>query len=206
MRTKDQAFEYFVEWKALAEKSSGKRLKTIRSDNGGEYTSKKFEAYLKSEGIRHEYTIPKTPEQNGVAERLNRTLVESSRSMLLDANLPQRFWAEAVSTATYLRNRCPTRAVEGKTPYEAWHGTKPRVDHLRVFGCTAYAHIPKSERGKFDSKARKCILLGYGSNTKGYRLQFRGRYCIVVMFISMNKNSARTEKLLQKIQIQKFVV
>ena len=90
--------------------------------------------------------------------------------MLIDANLPQRFRAEAVSTATYLRNRCPTRAVEGKTPYEAWHGTKPRVDHLRVFGCTAYAHIPKSERGKFDSKARKCILLGYGSNTKGYRL------------------------------------
>ena len=63
---------------------------------------------MKSEGIRHEYTIPKTPEQNGVAERLNRTLVESSSSMLLDANLPQRFWAEAVSTATYLRNRCPT--------------------------------------------------------------------------------------------------
>ena len=76
------------------EKSSGRKLKTLRSDNGGEYTSNKFEAYLKSEGICHECTIPKTPEQNGVAERLNRTLVESSRSMLLDAKLPQKFWAE----------------------------------------------------------------------------------------------------------------
>ena len=111
MKTKDQAFDYFLEWKTLAEKASGRRLKTLRSDNGGEYTSRKFEAYLKSEGIRHECTVPKTPEQNGVAERMNRTLIESSRSMLLDARLPQKFWAEAVTTATYLRNRCPTRAV-----------------------------------------------------------------------------------------------
>ena len=159
-----------MEWKALVEKSSGKKLKTLRSDNGGEYTSKKFEDYLKSEGIRHERTIPKTPQQNGVAERLNRTLVESSRSMLLDAALPQTFWAEAISTAAYLRNRCPTRAVDEMTPYEAWYGVKPRVEHLRVFGCDAYAHIPKDERGKFDAKARKCILVGYGRETKGYRL------------------------------------
>ena len=92
--------------------------------------------------------------------------------MLLDAKLPHKFWAEVhvVSTAVYLRNRCPTKAVEGMTPYEAWHSEKPKVEHLRVFGCAAYAHIPKDERGKFDSKARKCILLGYGQKTKGYRL------------------------------------
>ncbi len=88
----------------MVKKSSGKKLKTLHSDNGGEYTSKKFEAYLKSEGIRHECTIPKTPEQNGVAEKLNRTLVESSRSMLLDAKLPHKFWAETISTVAYLRN------------------------------------------------------------------------------------------------------
>ena len=163
-------FDRFLEWNALTEKSSGKKLKTLRTDNGGEYTSTKFTAYLKAEGVRHECTIPKTPEQNGVAERLNRTLVESSRSMLLDANLPHKFWAEAVSTAVYLRNRSPTKAVKEKTPYEAWHGEKPKVEKLRVFGCDAYSHIPKDERGKFDSKARKCILLGYGQETKGYRL------------------------------------
>ena len=167
LKTKDQVFDCFLKWKALVERQSKRKLKTLRTDNGGEYTSNKFETYLKDEGIRHERTVPKTPEQNGVAERLNRTLVESARSMLLDANL---YWAEAVSTAVYLKNRCPTKAVQGMTPYEAWHGEKPRVDHFRVFGCDAYAHIPKDERGKFDTKARKCVLLGYGEETKGYRL------------------------------------
>ena len=90
--------------------------------------------------------------------------------MLLDANLPHKFWAEAISTAAYLRNRSPTSAVEGTTPHEAWYGRKPRVEHLRVFGSTAYVHIPKDERGKLDSKSRKCILLGYGSVRKGYRV------------------------------------
>lgn len=170
LKTKDLVFDYFLKWKAQVENSSGKKLKALRTDNGGEYTSKNFEAYLKSEGVRHERTIPKTPEQNGVAERLNRTLVESTRSMLLDAKLPNKFWAEAISTAVYLRNRCPTKAVKGMTPYESWHGEKPKVEHLRVFGCDAYAHIPKDERGKFDPKARKCILLGYGQETKGFKL------------------------------------
>ena len=104
--------------------------------------------------------------------------------MLLDAKLPHKFWAEAVSTAVYERNRCPTKAVEGMTPYEAWHGEKPKVEHLRVFGCAVYAHIPKDERGKFDSKARKCILLGYGQKTKGYRL-FDAKCCIAEMSDSM---------------------
>ena len=112
----------------------------------------------------------KTPQQNGVADRLNRTLVESARSMLLNANLSKCYWAEAVSTTVYLKNRCPTKAVQGMTPFEIWHEKKPMVDHLRVFGCDAYSHILKDERGKFATKARKCILLGYGEETKGYRL------------------------------------
>ena len=170
LKTKDQVFDQFLEWKAFVETSSGRVLRALRSDNGGEYTAKRLENYLKSKGIRHESTIPKTPEQNGVAERLNRTLVESSRSMLLDAKLPHKFWAEAISTAVYLRNLCPTTAIKGMTPYEAWFGEKPKVKHLRVFECGAYAHIPKDEQGKLDSKARKCILLGYGQDTKGYRL------------------------------------
>ncbi len=170
LKTKDQVFDCFLKWKALVERQSKQKLKILRTDNGGEYTSNKFEGYLREEGIRHERTVPKTPEQNGVAERLNRTLVESARSMLLDANLSKSYWAEAISTAVYLRNRCPTKAVLRMTPFEAWHGEKPGVDHLRVFGCDSYAHIPKDERGKLDTKARKCILLGYGEETKGYRL------------------------------------
>ena len=118
LKHKDEVFEHFLEWKALVEKSNGLKLKAIHTDNGGEYSSKKFESYFKSEGIRHERTVPKTPVQNGIAERLNRTLVEMVRSVLIDANLPHRFWTEALSTALYLKNRSPSRALEGVTPVE----------------------------------------------------------------------------------------
>ena len=173
LKTKGQAFKRFKEWQAEVENLTSQRVKALRTDNGGEFTSKSFQAHLKACGIRHELTIPKTPEQNGVAERLNRTLVETTRAMLLDAKLPQKFWAEAISTAAYLRNRSPTSAVEGTTPHQAWYGQKPSVEHLRVFGCVAYVHVPKDERGKLHSKTKKCVLLGYGSVQKGYRVYDR---------------------------------
>ena len=152
------------------EKSSGEKIKTLRSDNGGEYTSKEFEDDLKKNGIRHEHSVPKTPEQNGVAERMNQTLVETVRAMLSDSKLPKKFLAEALSTASYVRNRSPTTAVKAMTPYEVWKGYKPNVNHLRIFGCSAYAHIPNDERSKMDPKAKKSIFLGYGIGIKGYRL------------------------------------
>ena len=92
-----------------------------------------------------------------------------AQSMLLDAKLPKKFWAEAVSTAIYLKNRSPSKVLN-MTPFEAWHGKKPKVSHLRVFGSDLYAHVPRDERAKFDSKTRKCIMVGYGKVTKGYRL------------------------------------
>ena len=119
LKHKSEVFDRFLEWKAMVEKASGYDLKILHTDNGGEFTSTKFEEYLKSEGICHEYTIPKTPEQDGVAERQNRTLVETACSMLIDSKLPHKFWAEALSTATYLRNRSPTKVIEGMTPYKA---------------------------------------------------------------------------------------
>ena len=90
--------------------------------------------------------------------------------MLSDSGLPKRFWAEALSTAVYRHNRSPTTSLQSKTPFEAWFGHKPDVNHLRVLGCDAYAHVPKDERGKIDSKAKKAIVLGYGDGIKGYRL------------------------------------
>ena len=90
------------------------------------------------------------------------------RSMLASSILPPRFWAEALNTVAYLRNRCPSRAVEGKTPFELLTGAKPKVGHLRIFGCAAYCHIPDDERHKLDFKSRKCIFLGYSENRKGY--------------------------------------
>ena len=127
-----------------------------------------FESYLKLKGIHHELTVPHTPEQNGVAERMNRTLIESARSMLAHAGLPHCYWAEAVSTAAYLKNRTVTMAFEKvATPYERWYGRKPNISNLRVFGCVAYAHIPDSQRTKLDKKMR---FVGYSIQSKGYRL------------------------------------
>ena len=152
LKHKDQVFSRFIEWKKMVEKSTGQQVKNLRTDNGGEFTSNEFEEYLKAEGVRYEQTIPRTPEQNGVAERMNRILVEAVRSMLSTSKLPHKFWAEALVTAVYLRNRSPTRAVEGMTPLEALTGEKPNVEHLKTFGCAAYAHVPKDERQKLDSK------------------------------------------------------
>ena len=165
-----EVFTKFLEWKAMVEKASGKVVKTLQSENGGEDTSKEFADCLKSQGIRHEYTIRKTSEQNGVAERMNRILVEMVRSMLSDSSLVKTFWAEALSTAAYIRNRSPIAAVEEMTPYEAKHGERPNVQYFKVFGCDANVHVQKDERGKLDSKAQKCIFLGWGTTTKGYRL------------------------------------
>ena len=179
MRNKSDIFKQFTEWMAMAEQLTGKRLKVLRSDNGGEYTSSEFEEYLKQNGVIHQLTVPKCPEQNAIAKRLNRTLVEMVHSMLASSILPPRFRAEALNTATYLRNRCPYRAVEGKTPFELLTGAKPNVGLLRIFGCAAYCHILDDERHKLDLKSRKCIFLAYSENRKGYPLYDSKRQRIV---------------------------
>ena len=161
----------FKEYEALTTNECGLNIGTLRSDNGGEYVSKEFEAYLKSQGIRHELTTPYSPQQNGVAERMNRTLMEAARCMIAQAKLSDRFWAEAVATAAYLRDRMPSRAFKIKiTPYERWYAQKPKLSHIRVFGCTAYAHIPDSQRNKLAKKAEKRRFVGYCSQSNGYRL------------------------------------
>ena len=122
-------------------------ISTLRTDNGGEYVSKEFEEFLKSKGIRHKLTVPYSPAQNGIAERLNRTLMESARTMIRFAKIPDSYWGEAVATAAYIRNRVPTSAFKERvSPYEKWYQRKPDLSHLRVFGCVAYAHIPDCQR------------------------------------------------------------
>jgi transposase InsO family protein len=132
---------------------TGQHVVILRSDNGGEYFSNAFEEWLKERGIKHESSAPKTPEQNGVSERSNRTIVEPARSMLHAASLPIELWAEASNTAVYIKNGVVSRSREGKTPFEIWKGIKPNLSHLRVFGADAYVHVPKDERTKFDTKA-----------------------------------------------------
>ncbi|MCO5562588.1 hypothetical protein L7F22_016216 [Adiantum nelumboides] len=129
-----------------------------------------FKDFLEKKGIKHQYIMPFTPQQNGVAERKNKSLMETARCMLKAKSLPHKLWMEAVACAAHVLNRCPTHALKTITPYEAWYDRKPSVGYLRVFGCLAYAHIPEQLCGKLDDKAIKCIFLGCNSGSKGYRL------------------------------------
>lgn len=167
---KVKALDKFKEFKALAEKQSGQYLKVLRSDRGGEYTSNLFKSFCRAHGIYHHLTTAYTPQQNGVTERKNRTILDMARSMVKAKHMPRTFWAEAVLCAVYLLNRCPTKSVGNKTPNEAWSGSKPSVGHLRIFGCIAYAHVPDQKRKKLDDKGEKCIFSGYDKRSKAYRL------------------------------------
>ncbi|KRZ09820.1 Retrovirus-related Pol polyprotein from transposon TNT 1-94 [Trichinella zimbabwensis] len=129
----------------MVERQTSKRVKCLRNDNGREYMNNMFAEFLARKGIRHERTIPEAPQQNGVAERINRTLVEKARTMLIDANLSPDLWAEAVGTANYLQNRCPIKALQKMTPEEAWSERKPNLAHLKVFGCLAMVHVASGQ-------------------------------------------------------------
>jgi hypothetical protein len=154
-----------------SEKQTGKQVKALRSDNGTEFVNGAFERFLKKHGIRHERTQVYSPEQNGLSERLNRTLTEKARCLLRQASLPLTFWGEAIRMANFLRNHSPAECLEGKVPAEIWKDQVPTVKYFRKFGCTAFAHIPKVERkGKFGRRARKGIFIGYCENKKGFRL------------------------------------
>ncbi|XXG79495.1 hypothetical protein AAC387_Pa09g0546 [Persea americana] len=169
MKHKSDVFDVFKKWKALVKNKTGLKLKSLRSDNGGEYCSKEFEEYCAKNVIKREKTIPNTPQQNGVAERMNRTIVERARSMRLHAGLPKQFWVEAVNAAAYLINRGPSVPLDGGLPEEAWTGKEVNLSHLKVFGCTSYVHVDAEKRDKLDSKSRKCTFIGYGSDEFGYR-------------------------------------
>jgi hypothetical protein len=145
------------------------RVKEVRTDRGREFLNKELAQFCSKKGIVHQTTNPYTPQENGVAERLNRVLLEKARAMLQDAGLPEELWAEAVFTANYMRNRTLSRS-HGKTPLEVLTGEKPSVSHLRVFGSVCYAHVPAPKRKKLDAVAEKGVFLGYEPHTKGYRI------------------------------------
>lgn len=170
LKTKDQVLQYFKRFHAMVERQTGKPLKCLRSDNGGEYTSHDFKNYCFEHGIRHEKTVPGTPQHNGVAERINRTIMERVRCMLRMAKLPKPFWGEAVQTACYLINRSPSVPLGFDIPERVWSGHDIKYSHLKVFGCKAFAHVSKEQRQKLDDRAIPCIFLGYGDEEFGYRL------------------------------------
>ncbi|EOY33038.1 Uncharacterized protein TCM_041046 [Theobroma cacao] len=170
LKQKSEAIQYFMKFKVLVEKQTDQKIKALRSDNGSEYTSNEFKALLTQEGIKQFLTVPYSPQQNGVSERKNRTIMEMIRCLLFEQQMPKYFWAEAANFAVTLQNLIPTTALNSMTPFEVWHGYKPSISNVKVFGCIAYAQVPQQKRTKLDSKTQISINLGYSSVSKGYRL------------------------------------
>jgi hypothetical protein len=175
LNTKDSATVLIAlqEYKAWAEARQhlhGHRLLAIRCDGGGEFHSNASLKWYVEHGIEVQKTAPHTSQTNGVAERMNRTIMDKVRTILNASGMSAAFWPEAARYAAHTINRLPSRPLGNKTPYEAWTGKKPDVSHLRPFGCVAFRHIPAQDRHKLSDRARKCAMVGYTGNKQAYTL------------------------------------
>jgi hypothetical protein len=163
-----------------AEAECGRKLRVLRTDNGGEFTTAEFASYYADEGVQRHYSAPYRPQQNGVVKRRNQMIVGMARALLKQRGMSTVFWGEAVMTAVYILNRSPTKDLNGRTPYEAWHGRKPAVSHLRVFGCLTFGkelgHI-----GKLDDRSTPGVFIGYAEGSKAYRILDPGTQCVRTM-------------------------
>ena len=154
--------------------SAGHQLRVLQSDNAAEFKSSKMTELLEKYLVKQRFTTPFVAAENGRVERQNRTIVEAARAMLAAANLPKMFWAEATVAAGYIRNRVPLKRLEWRTPYELWHGRKPSVDHLRIWGSVGYVRVEDHKRDKLDFKSERRILVGYDDRSKTFRMWLPG--------------------------------
>lgn len=180
LKKKADVFNVFKQFKTMVEKKIGKSIKCLRTDNRGEFTYLEFEQFCKDEGIFRHKTIVYTPQQNGITERMNQTLMERARSMISNANFNKELWAEAISSACYLVSRSPSIGINCKIPEEVWSGQSSDYFHLNIFGCDAYALIPTNQHSKLDPKSKCCVFVGYDDSVKGYRLWDPSSWKIVI--------------------------
>ena len=159
MRTKSQTFDIFQKFIRQAERQSGKKLKHLYTDFGGEFANQVFKEYTAKEGVKWEPSAPYTLKQNGIAKRLNYTLMSSVRSILSAMHLPKTLWDELIKTVAYLKNRSP--GINGITLYELGNHIQPNLSHLKVIGSWAWVHIPKEKRVKLDVRSWQGIFIGY---------------------------------------------
>ena len=179
LATKDESFEKFIVFLKKVETRVGHSLVCLRSDHGTEFENSSFMDYCNMHGVEHNFSAPRTPQQNGVVERKNRTLEDMTRTMLIASSLSRSFWAEALNTSCYIINRCMIRPILNKTPYELFKGRKPNIMHLRVFGCKCYVHNNgKDALGKFDPRSDEAIFLGYSSHSKAYKVFNKRTLCV----------------------------
>jgi transposase InsO family protein len=162
---------------AAAEAECGRKLRVLRTNNGGEFTVAEFASYYADEGVQRHYFASYNPQQNDIIERRNQTVVGMARALLKQRGMPAVFWGETVVTAVYILNRSPTKALNDITSYEAWHGRKPVVSHLWVFSCLAFdkelGHI-----SKLDDRSTSGVFIGYAEGLKAYRILDPGTQCV----------------------------
>ncbi|GJY66287.1 putative ribonuclease H-like domain-containing protein [Tanacetum coccineum] len=170
LRTKDETSAILKDFIRQIENQLNQKVKTIRCDNGTEFKNKDVIEFCGSKGIKREYSNARTPQQNGVAERKNRTLIEAARTMLADSFLPNTFWAEAVSTACYVLNRVLVTKPHNKTPYELLTGKIPIISYIRPFGCHVTILNTIDHLGKFAGKSDEGFLVGYSLQSKAFRV------------------------------------
>lgn len=170
LKNMDQAVDAFVKYKVEVENFTGKSIKTLRSDRVGEFLARVFAEVCEQAGIKRQLTTPYTPQQNGVVERKNRTVMEMARSLLKSMSVPGRFWGEEFRHAVYLLNRLPTKILGDVTPYEAWTGRKPSLGHLKVFGCTTHAKNSAPHLKKLDDRSKAMVYFGAEVGSKAHRL------------------------------------
>lgn len=171
MKHKSEVPNHFESFNSLVKNQANTAIKTLRSDNAKEYFSERFSARLAEMGIIHESSAPYCPQQNGIAERENRTLMEMARTMIhaSQSKLPLWIWGEATAYSTYILNRVPPNKAK-LSPFEIWTGHKPNLSHLRIFGSKVFVHIPDAKRTKLEPKCIEGILVGFCEFTKAYRI------------------------------------
>lgn len=179
LKAKSETAGKIIEFVAEMKTKLGKVPEVMRSDRGGEYTSKRLLEFYRREGITPQFSVPYSPQQNGKAERKNRYLIEMTRCLLTDSKLDKNLWCEAMMTANYLQNRLPTSAAD-RTPYEMWHGRRPDYSSIKVFGSQAWVQIPRVKRKKLDASAICMQFVGYASQQKGYRFWNENKKEIVI--------------------------
>ncbi|GJT70857.1 putative ribonuclease H-like domain-containing protein [Tanacetum coccineum] len=178
LATKDETSEILKTFITGIENLIDLRVKVIRCDNGTEFKNRVMNQFCEMKGIKREFSVARTPQQNGVAERKNRTLIEAARTMLADSKLPTTFWAEAVNTACYVQNKVLVIKPHNKTPYELFLGRKPALSFMRPFRCPITILNTIDHLGKFDGKADEVFFVGYSTNSKAFRV-FNSRTRIV---------------------------
>ncbi|GJY65504.1 putative ribonuclease H-like domain-containing protein [Tanacetum coccineum] len=194
LTTKDETSEILKFFIKEVENLVDKKVKIIRSDNGTEFKNKVMDDFCREKGIKREYSVARTPQQNGVAERKNRTLIEAARTMLADSKLPTTFWAEAVSTACYVHNRVLIVKPHNKTPYELFRGFKPAIGFMKPFGCHVSILNTLDNLGKFDGKSDEGFFVGYSLSSKAFRVyNTRTRKVQENLHIGLNEKGTAVE-------------